>query len=159
MQLEWKAPDVDGLVDFLVKTHGFKYVLVLCGFSIEQDVLTYSRSEDRVRKGADKLRLRLSSKQQGRLDGFFTVQPKDPKNPKDAKKRKVRRCPLFLVDFGPGLIRVGCRRTTRRTRRARRRNRRRRRRREESAGPLLCFVVFLLVLYSLHLLFLHASSR
>lgn len=49
---------------------------------------TLSR-EERVRKGADKLKLRLSAKQQGRLDGFFTVQaPKD-----DGKKRKVRRIP------------------------------------------------------------------
>lgn len=48
-------------------------------------------SEDRVRKGADKLKMRLKSKQQGRLDGFFTVQPKDPK---DVKKRKV---PCFFL--------------------------------------------------------------
>ncbi|GAA5939986.1 hypothetical protein JCM1841_000909 [Sporobolomyces salmonicolor] len=59
IDLQWKAPDVDGLVDFLVREKGF--------------------SEDRVRKGADKLKARLSAKQQGRLDGFFTVKPKDPK--------------------------------------------------------------------------------
>jgi hypothetical protein len=33
-------------------------------------------SEDRVRKGAEKLAKFLNTKQQGRLDGFFTVQPK-----------------------------------------------------------------------------------
>ena len=30
-----------------------------------------------MRKGADKLQKFLNSKQQGRLDGFFSVQPKD----------------------------------------------------------------------------------
>ncbi|GAA5872259.1 hypothetical protein JCM16303_001032 [Sporobolomyces ruberrimus] len=59
IELKWEAPDVEGLVDFLVRDKGF--------------------SEDRVRKGADKLKARLSSKQQGRLDGFFKVEPKDPK--------------------------------------------------------------------------------
>lgn len=36
------------------------------------------RSEDRVRKGAERLQKFLSAKQQGRLDGFFTVKPKEP---------------------------------------------------------------------------------
>lgn len=35
-------------------------------------------SEDRVRSGAAKLAKMLAAKQQGRLDGFFTVKPKDP---------------------------------------------------------------------------------
>ena len=52
-------------------------------------------SEDRVRKGADKLKARLSSKQQGRLDGFFTVQPKDPKA--GGTKRKVSRSSSRIV--------------------------------------------------------------
>ncbi|KDQ25264.1 hypothetical protein PLEOSDRAFT_1044826 [Pleurotus ostreatus PC15] len=60
VELEWKAPDVDGLVQFLVKDKGF--------------------NEDRVRKGADKLAKFMNTKQQGRLDGFFTVKPK-PKEP------------------------------------------------------------------------------
>ena len=30
-QLEWKTPDVDGLVDFLVKDKGFKYAPLLSG--------------------------------------------------------------------------------------------------------------------------------
>lgn len=63
-------------------------------------------SEERVRKGAEKLSKFLNAKQQGRLDGFFTVQPKAKEPPakgkgaakgkdakgKDAKggKRKVR---------------------------------------------------------------------
>ncbi|KAG8931896.1 Elongation of fatty acids protein 2 [Tulasnella sp. 418] len=34
-------------------------------------------NEDRVRKGAEKLSKMLNAKQQGRLDGFFTVKPKE----------------------------------------------------------------------------------
>lgn len=41
-------------------------------------------SEERVRKGAEKLSKFLNAKQQGRLDGFFTVQPK-AKEPTAAK--------------------------------------------------------------------------
>lgn len=39
--------------------------------------------EDRVRAGAAKLSKMLAAKQQGRLDGFFTVKPKavDDKKP------------------------------------------------------------------------------
>jgi flap endonuclease-1 len=37
-----------------------------------------------VRKGADKLQKFLNSKQQGRLDGFFSVKPKE-KAPTPAK--------------------------------------------------------------------------
>ena len=46
-------------------------------------------SEDRVRKGAEKLTKFLSAKQQGRLDGFFSVQPKtSPKKDKAKAKGK-----------------------------------------------------------------------
>jgi len=58
IELTWEAPDVDGLVEFLVRDKGF--------------------NEDRVRKGADKLLKMTTAKQQGRLDSFFTVQPKSP---------------------------------------------------------------------------------
>lgn len=34
-------------------------------------------SEERVRKGAEKLQKFLNAKQQGRLDGFFSVKPKE----------------------------------------------------------------------------------
>ncbi|KAK4686300.1 flap endonuclease-1, partial [Tremellales sp. Uapishka_1] len=57
MELDWKAPDVEGLVEFLVRDKGF--------------------NEDRVRAGAAKLSKMLAAKQQGRLDGFFTVKPKE----------------------------------------------------------------------------------
>ncbi|KAG2068455.1 PIN domain-like protein [Suillus decipiens] len=63
VELEWKDPDIDGLVQFLVTEKGF--------------------NEDRVRKGAEKLQKFLNAKQQGRLDGFFSVQPKT--SPKKSK--------------------------------------------------------------------------
>ncbi|CAO1628475.1 unnamed protein product [Parajaminaea phylloscopi] len=51
LDLKWEHPDVEGLVKFLCTDKGF--------------------SEDRVRKGAEKLTKALGQKQQGRLDGFF----------------------------------------------------------------------------------------
>ena len=49
-------------------------------------------SEDRVRAGAAKLSKMLAAKQQGRLDGFFSVKPKEEgaklKGKGDDKKRK-----------------------------------------------------------------------
>ncbi|ODN96393.1 flap endonuclease 1 [Cryptococcus wingfieldii CBS 7118] len=67
LPLEWKAPDVDGLVDFLCRDKGF--------------------NEERVRAGAAKLTRMLTAKQQGRLDGFFTVKPK-PKDAESSSKTK-----------------------------------------------------------------------
>ncbi|OJA15822.1 hypothetical protein AZE42_04031 [Rhizopogon vesiculosus] len=68
VELEWKNPDVNGLVQFLVTEKGF--------------------NEERVRKGAEKLTKFLNAKQQGRLDGFFSVQPKtSPKKTKDDKTK------------------------------------------------------------------------
>ncbi|KAF9778066.1 PIN domain-like protein [Thelephora terrestris] len=57
IDLEWKEPDVEGLVEFLVRDKGFM--------------------EERVRKSCEKLTKAINSKQQGRIDGFFTVKPKD----------------------------------------------------------------------------------
>ncbi|KAH7915482.1 PIN domain-like protein [Hygrophoropsis aurantiaca] len=68
VELEWKDPDVDGLVQFLVTEKGF--------------------NEERVRKGAEKLQKFLNSKQQGRLDGFFSVKPKSPKKSAPEPKGK-----------------------------------------------------------------------
>ncbi|KAL9937285.1 hypothetical protein V8E36_003694 [Tilletia maclaganii] len=64
LELKWEAPDVEGLVKFLCQDKGF--------------------SEDRVRKGAEKLTKSLSVKQQGRLDGFFTVLPSKKKEEEEA---------------------------------------------------------------------------
>jgi len=47
-------------------------------------------SEDRVRKGAEKLQKFLNTKQQGRLDGFFTAKPKDKAAP-TAKAKGTKR--------------------------------------------------------------------
>ncbi|KAH7105742.1 PIN domain-like protein [Auriculariales sp. MPI-PUGE-AT-0066] len=69
MELEWKVPDVDGLVEFLVRDKGF--------------------NEERVRSGAAKLAKYMAAKQQGRLDGFFTVTAKtSPTKDAPAKKGK-----------------------------------------------------------------------
>ncbi|KAI0697925.1 PIN domain-like protein [Cytidiella melzeri] len=68
IEVEWKNPDVDGLVDFLVREKGF--------------------NEERVRKGAEKLAKFLNAKQQGRLDGFFTAQPQKASAKKDEGSKK-----------------------------------------------------------------------
>jgi hypothetical protein len=74
------------------------------------DHLTIPSSEERVRKGAEKLQKFLNSKQQGRLDGFFTVKPKEKPDKGDVKgKGKVdknakgkgtkRKVSLFIHPF------------------------------------------------------------
>jgi flap endonuclease-1 len=70
---------------------------------IDIDIL----SEERVRKGAEKLAKSLNTKQQGRLDGFFTTTlktsapKKAPAKGKDNKgkgtKRKVSLRPALAV--------------------------------------------------------------
>ena len=88
LDLEWKNPDIDGLVDFLVKDKGFKCVHLVTALVCPQ--LTDPRfSEERVRKGGEKLAKFLNAKQQGRLDGFFSVKPKtSPKKSKPEEKEK-----------------------------------------------------------------------
>jgi len=54
-------------------------------FSLPAAFLTFGFSEERVRKGAEKLQKHLNSKQQGRLDGFFTVKPKEKVPPAKGK--------------------------------------------------------------------------
>jgi flap endonuclease-1 len=49
--IKWEAPDMDGLVKFLVEEKGF--------------------NEDRVRSGAEKLKKSMKTGQQSRLEGFF----------------------------------------------------------------------------------------
>ena len=65
---QWKSPDVDGLVQFLVKEKGF--------------------NEDRVKSGAEKLNKNLKTVQQSRLEGFFKTVPKTEEQ-KTALKRKA----------------------------------------------------------------------
>ena len=47
-------------------------------------------SEDRVRKGAEKLTKFLSAKKQGRLDGFFTAKPKPAASKAEPEKGKSK---------------------------------------------------------------------
>ncbi|KAJ5692149.1 Elongation of fatty acids protein 2 [Penicillium macrosclerotiorum] len=63
---KWEAPDVEGLVDYLVKDKGF--------------------NEDRVRNGAARLQKNLKSAQQSRLEGFFKPVAKS-----DAEKASLKR--------------------------------------------------------------------
>lgn len=76
VDLKWEPPKVQELVDFLCKDKGF--------------------SEDRVRKGAEKLQKAIGQKQQGRLDGFFTVQSsssskRKAEDEKDSKKGRGKK--------------------------------------------------------------------
>ncbi|KAI0999733.1 Flap endonuclease 1 [Podosphaera aphanis] len=64
---KWDAPDVDGLIQFLVTEKGF--------------------SEDRVRAGADRLKKNLKSSQQARLEGFFKPVPKTDEDRKNLKRK------------------------------------------------------------------------
>lgn len=63
---KWEAPDVEALVEFLVKDKGF--------------------NEDRVRNGAARLQKNLKSAQQSRLEGFFK-----PVARTDAEKASLKR--------------------------------------------------------------------
>lgn len=76
---KWEAPDVEGLVQFLVTDKGF--------------------NEDRVRNGAARLQKNLKSAQQARLEGFFkpvartdeeraTLKRKHDEKLQEQKKRK-----------------------------------------------------------------------
>ncbi|CAK9437225.1 uncharacterized protein LODBEIA_P16030 [Lodderomyces beijingensis] len=71
VELKWKEPDVDGLVEYMVKQKGF--------------------SEDRIRSGAEKLKKGLKAGVQGRLDGFFTVVSKPAKETTPVKKNDKKR--------------------------------------------------------------------
>ncbi|KZO93591.1 PIN domain-like protein [Calocera viscosa TUFC12733] len=66
LTIEWKEPDMEGLVEFLVRQKGF--------------------NEERVRKGGEKLSKMLNAKQQGRLDGFFKSMPKSSPDKKEETK-------------------------------------------------------------------------
>jgi flap endonuclease-1 len=64
---KWEAPDVEGLVQFLVTEKGF--------------------SEDRVRSGAARLQKNLKGSQQARLEGFFKPVPKTEEEIKSLKRK------------------------------------------------------------------------
>ncbi|ORZ21134.1 flap endonuclease 1-like protein [Absidia repens] len=77
--LKWEEPDVEAVVDFLVKDKGF--------------------SEDRIRKGCEKLSKNLKQATQSRMMDFFKAKPNDPTDKKraaapakkDVKKRKGKK--------------------------------------------------------------------
>lgn len=75
IEFKWAEPDVEGLVEFLVKDKGF--------------------SEERVRNGAARLSKGVKTVPQGRLTDFFKVKPQDTKRKgadnKDPKAKKARR--------------------------------------------------------------------
>lgn len=48
-------------------------------------------SEDRIRKGAEKLQKALGQKQQGRLDSFFTKKPAAPPKRKQEDEKKPNK--------------------------------------------------------------------
>lgn len=64
---KWEQPDIDGLIQFLVKEKGF--------------------SEDRVRSGAERLKKNLKSSQQARLEGFFKPVAKTEDEIKNLKRK------------------------------------------------------------------------
>ena len=68
---KWDAPDVDGLVNFLVTEKGF--------------------SEDRVRNAAARLTKNLKTAQQARLEGFFKPVQKTDEEVKSLKRKQEQK--------------------------------------------------------------------
>lgn len=64
---KWEAPDVEGLVQFLVAEKGF--------------------NEDRVRNAAQKLQKNVKVAQQARMETFFKTVPKSDEEKKDLKRK------------------------------------------------------------------------
>lgn len=70
-EFKWDAPDIDGLIQFLVTEKAF--------------------SEDRVRAGAARLTKNLKSSQQARLEGFFKPIPKTEEEVKSLKRKNEEK--------------------------------------------------------------------
>ncbi|KAK4548989.1 Elongation of fatty acids protein 2 [Oleoguttula mirabilis] len=68
---KWEAPDVDGLVKFLVEEKGF--------------------NEDRVKSGAARLQKSVKSTQQSRLEGFFKVKEKTGEEKASLKRKNEEK--------------------------------------------------------------------
>lgn len=68
---KWEAPDVEGLVQFLVEEKGF--------------------NEDRVKSGAARLQKNVKSSQQSRLEGFFQVKPKTEEEKASLKRKNEEK--------------------------------------------------------------------
>ncbi|ODQ68519.1 flap endonuclease 1 [Nadsonia fulvescens var. elongata DSM 6958] len=70
LDIKWQEPDIEGLVEYLVKDNGF--------------------AEDRIRAGAERLKKQTKTATQGRLDGFFKVLPKTPEQLAAAKRKNTK---------------------------------------------------------------------
>ncbi|XP_065676182.1 flap endonuclease 1-like [Hydra vulgaris] len=71
IQLKWKEPDEEGLVEYMVKQKGF--------------------SEDRIRNGAKKILKAKKTSTQGRMDSFFKVIPSS--SPAVKRKKEDKKTP------------------------------------------------------------------
>lgn len=69
IELKWKEPNEEGLIQYMVNEKGF--------------------SEDRIRSGIKRLQKGLKTSSQGRLDGFFKVVPKTKEQLEKAKKKRA----------------------------------------------------------------------
>jgi flap endonuclease-1 len=65
--------------------------MILCSHDEDADP-SLNYSEDRIRKGAERLTKAIGEKQQGRLDSFFTVSSSaPPKRKADDDKKSVKK--------------------------------------------------------------------
>ncbi|AWU76601.1 flap endonuclease 1 [Pichia kudriavzevii] len=71
VELKWVEPDIEGLIEYMVKENGF--------------------SEQRIREGATKLSKALKGGTQGRLDGFFKVTSTKRVAKEEVKKTTTKR--------------------------------------------------------------------
>jgi len=68
IKLDWRNPDEEGLIDFLVRQKGF--------------------SEDRVKAGIERMRKSKSKQSQQRMDSFFQIQPSNKQLADTSKERQ-----------------------------------------------------------------------
>ncbi|KAH3670312.1 hypothetical protein WICMUC_004881 [Wickerhamomyces mucosus] len=69
IELKWKEPNEEGLIQYMAVEKGF--------------------SEERVKAGIQRLKKGLKTGTQGRLDGFFKVAPKTKEQLEAAKKKRI----------------------------------------------------------------------
>ena len=79
VKLEWKDADRDGIIQFLVKEKGF--------------------NQDRVEGALKKLKAAKGKGQQGRIDSFFTLKPKEESG-EGGEKDKKRKAPAGKTPAG-----------------------------------------------------------
>uniref|UniRef100_A0A0K0D1B5 Flap endonuclease 1 n=1 Tax=Angiostrongylus cantonensis TaxID=6313 RepID=A0A0K0D1B5_ANGCA len=106
LQLVWKEPDVDGIINFMCGEKSFKYVFEL-RYSHEVDHywcgdVSDECSEDRIRSAIAKMKKGRGSSTQGRIDMFFTVEKTLQSEPTSAK-RKAHEEKKVMKKRGPPL--------------------------------------------------------